>query len=79
MKKQYYQWYGKVGSNINGRTYEQGHFIERHVAVNGKCTDEQAAEGKSIFYDWNEVNKAFSKTTQSKCPLSDRTTFSYDF
>ena len=52
-KLKYYKWFGKVGGFVNGRKYETGHFIERHVAVQGQCTDSQVAEGKTVFYDWN--------------------------
>ncbi len=49
------------------------------MAVNGKCTDYQQTEGKSVFYDWNEVTKGYKQTLANLCPLDDRTTFSYDF
>lgn len=37
----YYTWFGKVGENINGTTYENGHVFTRHIAINFRCTDEQ--------------------------------------
>lgn len=47
----YYTWYGKVGENINGTSYETGHVFSRHIAVDYRCTDEQKKENKTVFYD----------------------------
>lgn len=47
----YATWYGKVGEQLNGTTYQIGHVFSRHVAVNYQCTAEQKAERKTVFWD----------------------------
>ena len=49
----YESWYGKEGENINGTTYLCGHVFSRHIAVDNKCTSEQKAEQKTVFWDLN--------------------------
>jgi hypothetical protein len=47
----YLSWYGKVGEQLNGTTYDSGHVFSRHIAVNHLCTAEQKKDNKTVFYD----------------------------
>jgi hypothetical protein len=48
-KDAYYTWFGKLGEQLNGTTYEPGHVFARHIAVNGQCTEDQKKENKTVF------------------------------
>lgn len=74
---QYYTWFGKVGENINGTTYDNGHVFSRHVAVNYRCTDEQKKDNKTVFYDEPEFYKALNKDA-TNCTMSSASQFNFN-
>jgi hypothetical protein len=73
----YYTWYGKVGEQLNGTTYQPGHVFERHIAVNGQCTAQQKTENKTVFYSEDEFYKALSKDT-TNCTMTSLTQFNFN-
>lgn len=74
----YYNWYGLLGKDIRGTTYQNGHAFERHIAVNGACTLEQKQENKTVFLNLIEFQKAASKLV-AVCDIPNHTTFTYDY
>lgn len=71
-REYYYTWFGKLGENINGTTYENGHVFTRHIAVNYKCTDEQKKDNKTVFYDESQFYKALNRDTTNCTMTSDK-------
>jgi hypothetical protein len=73
----YNQWFGKVGEQLNGTTYENGHVFSRHVAVNQQCTSDQKKENKTVFLNLDEFYKAMNKDT-TNCTMTSTTQFNFN-
>ena len=77
VQKDYLSWFGIVGTSSQNPKFDAGHFIERHIAVNEKCTSYQTKNRKTVFYNYSEMLKAHSQN-KVLCNFDNSSKFTYD-